>query len=82
MDFAIASDMMFICLIEHMVSACIDYSNGVVQSCGDLLDIVPPLPPLAPCRRLKVVVTRTEDTSATLESNSSICVRMNNLHDG
>jgi hypothetical protein len=55
LDFKIASHLMFICLVEHLVSACIDYSNGLVVSCGDLLDLVPPQPtwpPIAQYRRI------------------------------
>jgi hypothetical protein len=82
--FSIASDDMFLCLVEHIVSACLCYANGVVESCGDLLDIVPPSAPVAMCQRQtkKVVVTAEPDGTNPLPSNSSICVRMNNLHEG
>ena len=82
--FSIASDDMFLCLVEHIVSACLCYANGVVESCGDLLDIVPPSPPIAMCRRQtkKVTITSEPDEANPLPSNSSICVRMNNLYDG
>ena len=101
--FAIASDDMFLCLVEHIVSACLWYANGVVESCGDLLDLVPPSPcanrfsrphpaqalttaqscrHVELCQRQKAGVTTTSPPDDSLPSNSSICVRMNNLHEG
>lgn len=82
-EFAIASDDMFLCLVEHIVSACLYYANGVVESCGDLLDIVPPSPPVQVCaKQVRKVSVTPEREGPPLPSNSSICVRMNNLHDG
>eukprot|EP01052_Picozoa_sp_SAG31_P002422 SAG31_NODE_86_length_26973_cov_16.850897_8_plen_1267_part_00 len=83
LSFRVASHMMYLCLVQHIIQACINYANGLVEACGDCDELMPPLPPVELPRRLRSNQPVPPSTWAPPAlSNSAICVRINNIFYG
>lgn len=83
LQFGVASHAMYLCLVEHIIQACISYAHGLAVACGSIDGLAPPLPAVEVPRRMRSnqPVPPSSWSPATL-SNSGICVRINNINYG
>ena len=81
--FGVASEDIFLTLVEHIVHVCVHYANAVVGSCFEPHSLEPHVPPPSLPRRLRPEESLPPRPHAsTPPSTQSVVVRINNMHEG